>query len=115
MLHQPSEIVGNHFVLLGVCKHPKCTHTHIKLSDLGKFKIESTPMLLFCPLYPSPLSSHVTTIPLHFELVCADPCPFVASLRACTRNKDLVTGTNIHDDLVQRGLLEKRSNALVIM
>ena len=40
---------------------------------------------------------------------------FLASLRACTRNKDLVTGTRIHDDLVQRGLLEKCSHALVLM
>lgn len=40
---------------------------------------------------------------------------FVAALRACTRNKGLVRGTSLHNDLVQRGLLEKCSHALVIM
>ena len=37
----------------------------------------------------------------------------MASLRACTRNIDLVTRTHIHDDLEQRGLLEKCSHALM--
>ena len=39
----------------------------------------------------------------------------MTSLRSCTRNKDLVRGTRIHDDLVQNGFLEKWSNALVSM
>ncbi|KAI5075881.1 hypothetical protein GOP47_0009957 [Adiantum capillus-veneris] len=40
---------------------------------------------------------------------------FVASLRACTRNKDLARGTSIHHDLVQRQLVEECSDALVTM
>ncbi|KAI5075882.1 hypothetical protein GOP47_0009958 [Adiantum capillus-veneris] len=39
----------------------------------------------------------------------------VASLRICTRKKDLVKGTRIHHDLVQRQLVEKCSDALVTM
>ena len=39
----------------------------------------------------------------------------MASLRACAQNKDLVRSTSIHEDLVQRGLLEKCSHALLVM
>ncbi|KAI5083686.1 hypothetical protein GOP47_0003429, partial [Adiantum capillus-veneris] len=40
---------------------------------------------------------------------------FIASLRSCARNKDLVRGTNIHHNLVQMQLLEECSDALVTM
>eukprot|EP00250_Pteridium_aquilinum_P001248 c11458_g1_i1 orf=2-562(-) len=40
---------------------------------------------------------------------------FVALLRACAKNKDLYTGTRIHDAIMKRGLLKKCSDALVAM
>lgn len=39
----------------------------------------------------------------------------MTSLRVCVRNKDLIKGTSIHDDLCNKGLLRKCWDALVIL
>eukprot|EP00250_Pteridium_aquilinum_P011492 c20103_g2_i1 orf=1-540(-) len=40
---------------------------------------------------------------------------FVALLRACAKSKDLYRGSRVHDDILQSGLLEQCSDALVNM
>ncbi|KAI5065566.1 hypothetical protein GOP47_0020261, partial [Adiantum capillus-veneris] len=41
--------------------------------------------------------------------------PFVFSLRACAKHKDLYRGTRLHDRILKKGLLEQCSDALVTM
>ena len=40
---------------------------------------------------------------------------FVSLLRSCAKNKDLLRGSRLHDDILKQGLLEKCSDALVTM
>ncbi|KAI5076873.1 hypothetical protein GOP47_0008938 [Adiantum capillus-veneris] len=51
----------------------------------------------------------------HGTLSAAQINSCIASLKACTRNKDLVKGIGIHHDLAQKGLLEECSDSLVTL
>ncbi|KAI5065567.1 hypothetical protein GOP47_0020262 [Adiantum capillus-veneris] len=51
----------------------------------------------------------------HVVAIQDDGSAFVSSLRACTKHKNLHRGTQIHDEILKRGLLEKCSDALVTM